>query len=201
MRHDPDNDRLSADAVVRRSTRPGNRCTYGRPTVNDTALAAPTLPRLKTIETIGTRDGVTWLAAEHASTGAQAMARLRPWPGMVLPIVAAHDVPAALGGWARSCAGKARYVVMFGPSAPRLAGAIAQVGGGVIVVRCADMADAVQAAGRLAHVGDAVAWTPLGPRTEDGGGGDRDDGDTTAAFRARATEWVLAARQDAWVAA
>lgn len=169
--------------------------------MNDTSLAAPTLPRLKMIETISTRDGVTWLAAELAATGAQAMARLRPWPGMVLPIVAAHDVPAALGGWARACAGKARYVVMFGPSAPRLAGAIAQVGGGVIVVRCADMADAVQAAGRLAQVGDAVAWTPLGPRAEGVNGGESDACDTTASFRARATEWVLAARHDAWVAA
>lgn len=165
--------------------------------MNDTALAAPTAPRLKTIETIGTRDGVTWLAAEHTSTGAQTMARLRPWPGMVLPIVPAHDVPAALGGWARACAGKARYVVLFGPSAPRLAGAIAQVGGGVIVVRCADVADAVQAAGRLAHVGDAVAWTPLGPQDDANGGGPA----AAATFRARATDWVLAARHEGWVAA
>jgi len=180
--------------------------------VNDTVLAQPAAPRLKTIETIGTRDGVTWLAAEHAATGAQAMARLRPWPGMVLPIVPAHEVPAALGGWARACAGKARYVVLFGPSAPRLAGAIAQVGGGVIVVRCADVADAVQAAGRLAHVGDAVAWTPLRGRVDGaeslgdvggvgGVGGEVVEPAGTAAFRTCATDWVLAARNEAWVAA
>ena len=171
--------------------------------MNDAARARTTVPRLKTIETIGTRDGVTWLAAEEAATAAQAMARLRPWPGMVLPIVAACDVPPALGGWARACAGKARYAVLFGPHAQRLAAALAQVGGGVIVVRCADMADAVQAAGRLAHVGDAVAWTPLGPGASRV---DRDgarDADATAAalFRTCATDWVLAARHEAWVAA
>lgn len=160
--------------------------------MNDTALRARASHPLKMVDTLGIRDGVTWLVAEEAATAAQAMARLRPWPGMVLPIVAADAVPAGLSGWARACAGKARYVLLFGKEAPRFASALAHVGGGVIIVRCADTADAVQAAARLAHVGDAVVWMPVAP------GDGTDDG---ARFKAAATGWVLAARSDAWVAA
>ncbi|MEO8083963.1 MAG: hypothetical protein ABI780_09085 [Ardenticatenales bacterium] len=161
--------------------------------MNDTVVEARSAHGLKMVDTLGLRDGVTWLVAESAATPAQAMARLRPWPGMVLPIVAADAEPAgtALSGWARACAGKARYVLLFGKHAPRYAEALGQVGGGVIIVRCADTTDAVQAAARLAHVGDAVVWTPLGT------GGGPDD----AAYRAAATGWVLASRTDAWVAA
>lgn len=157
--------------------------------MNDTVIGVGPA-RLRAAETLGLRDGVTWLATGEAASAAQAMLRLRSWPGQVLAVVAADDVPAGLGAWARACAGKARYVLLFGPHAPRLAQALLRAG--VTVVRCADVADAVQAAGRLAQPGDAVALTPLGAA---------DGVEDLIRFRACAAHWVVGTRGDAWVAA
>lgn len=157
--------------------------------MNDTVIGVGPA-RLKSAETLGLRDGVTWLAVGDAPSAAQAMLRLRGWPGRVLAVVAAESVPDGLTGWARACAAQARYVLLFGPQAPRLAQALVRAGG-VGIVRCADVADAVQAAGRLAQPGDAVALTPLGQA----------DVEDAIRFRACAAHWVVGAGGSAWVAA
>lgn len=108
------------------------------------------------IDRLGSRRGVVWIGDPGAHRPGRALPSLAIDPHHTLLLAGGAYGGQPLGRWAAAAAG-ARYVLLYGSASDPMAKALS---GAPAVVRCADLRDAVAAAGRLARRGDTVAFAP-----------------------------------------
>jgi len=111
-------------------------------------------------ELVGTRGRVRWVNDAAATRPGRAVAALGGWDGNLLVIAGGRDDGMPLGRWARATGNRAMFVLLFGGVAPRMAQALEGHDALSIIVRCADLDDAILTAARLAEPGDTVLFSP-----------------------------------------
>jgi UDP-N-acetylmuramoylalanine--D-glutamate ligase len=111
-------------------------------------------------EFVGTRGRVRWVNDAAATRPGRAVAALGGWEGTLLVIAGGRDDGLPLGRWARATGRRAFAVLLFGAVAPRMATALVDHDAQSIIVRCADLDDAILTAARLAEPGDTVVFSP-----------------------------------------
>jgi UDP-N-acetylmuramoylalanine--D-glutamate ligase len=111
-------------------------------------------------EFVGSRGRVRWINDAAATRPGRAVAALGGWEGNLLVIAGGRDDGLPLGRWARTTGGRAFAVLLFGGAAPRMAAALTEHDALSVIVRCADLDDAILTAARLAEPGDTVLFSP-----------------------------------------
>jgi UDP-N-acetylmuramoylalanine--D-glutamate ligase len=111
-------------------------------------------------EFVGTRGRVRWVNDAAATRPGRSVASLGTWDGNLLVIAGGRDDGLPLGRWARATGGQAFAVLLFGGAAPRMAQALVEHDAVSVLVRCADLDDAILTAARLAEPGDTVLFSP-----------------------------------------
>lgn len=111
-------------------------------------------------ELVARRHRVQWLCDAAATRPGRAAAALRPGEAPTLLIAGGRHGGQPLSRWAEAAGRHARAVLVFGSGAGALAEALCAAGGPATIVRCADLEDAVQVAGRMAQPGERVLFSP-----------------------------------------
>lgn len=111
-------------------------------------------------EAILRRHRVTWTSDAAATRPGRAVASMAAGGTDLLVIAGGWYGGQPLARWALHAGRRARWVLLFGSAGDALARALGEAGGPAIVVRCADLEDAVGTAARLAQPGDEVRFSP-----------------------------------------
>ncbi len=113
------------------------------------------------LEYVAERDGVTYYNDSLATTVDAACAAIRAFDVPLLLIAGGASKGADFSALGAAIAeANVRAVLLIGQEAPRIAAAVQQVGAGEIVHCCRDLAQALDAARRLAQTGDVVLLSP-----------------------------------------
>lgn len=115
------------------------------------------------LELVAERAGVRWYNDSIATAPERAAAALRSFTEPVVLLAGGRDKKLPWQDFARLAHQRARVLILFGEAASLIAEAIAsQPGDELLVLRCADLPDAVAAAQRVAQPGEVVLLSPGG---------------------------------------
>jgi UDP-N-acetylmuramoylalanine--D-glutamate ligase len=109
---------------------------------------------------VGDLDGVRYYDDSKGTNVGAVVAALDGFPRPVVLIAGGRDKGGSYEPLARSLRKVGRAVVVIGEAADRIAGALAEAAPDLPVERAGSLGDAVVAARRLAHPGDAVVLSP-----------------------------------------
>lgn len=129
--------------------------------VDDMRRAALTYtPDPNQYEVVATRKRIRWICDASSTTPGRAAGALMQGRGALLLIAGGRYGGQPLTDWAQAARETASYVLLFGSGADAMAGALLLARGGATIVRCADLADAMVVAERLAEPGDTILFSP-----------------------------------------
>jgi UDP-N-acetylmuramoylalanine--D-glutamate ligase len=111
-------------------------------------------------EILGTVGGVTWINDAAATRPGRSVAMIDRLGRPLLLIAGGRPGGQSLWRWARCCAAHSAHVLLFGTGGAPMADALIAAGALEKIVRCADIADAMQVARKLAVPGDTVVLSP-----------------------------------------
>jgi UDP-N-acetylmuramoylalanine--D-glutamate ligase len=124
------------------------------------AAAADFRPLPHRLEFVGAVNGVCFYNDSIATTPESAGAALESFTEPVVLIAGGYDKGADLSDFASEAARKAKALVLLGATAPRIEAAAREAKAGAVVVRSADLSEAVNEARALAQAGDVVLLSP-----------------------------------------
>ncbi len=145
-------------ANVAAATAVAAACDIGPQAVRKAVLDFKALPHR--IEHVATVDGIDFFDDSIATAPERTLAALRSFDDPVVLLLGGRDKNLPLEDLAAEAVRRCRAVVCFGEAAPLFATALA--GGAVAVEKAETLADAVDAARRLARPGDVVLMSPAG---------------------------------------
>ncbi len=106
------------------------------------------------------RHRLTWISDAAANRPGRSAAGLAALPDGAVVIAGGRHGGQPLDRWAAAVAGHAAAVLLFGSGGDALADAIARAGRPAVIVRCADLEDAVAVAARVAPARATVLFSP-----------------------------------------
>jgi UDP-N-acetylmuramoylalanine--D-glutamate ligase len=116
------------------------------------------------LELVRERDGVRWYNDSIATAPERAAAALRSFDEPIVLLAGGRDKKLPWGDFARLVRQRVRVLILFGEAAGLIHEAVAAGPGDdrLRIVRCADLADAVNVAARATQPGDVVLLSPGG---------------------------------------
>jgi len=123
-------------------------------------IAGRSGPGANQCEVVRRRHRVTWISDASATRPGRSAATLAAFAEGLILIAGGRYGGQSLARWARAARRRARYVLLFGSAGDALGWALEAADGPAVIVRCADLEDAVAVAGRLAEPNDRVVFSP-----------------------------------------